>query len=145
MQCINACTQWCCSCSHAEPASFCEHTAREASGPTILHRCERLTQPNWCSPCAFNMWYLYLPSLQQSPSPATAPSTAPRGSRTTQTSCSLHFQAHDGETRFSSEKEDDRTTGKVEKQASQPSLPSAAYRIRNLPNIYRKQVISTWK
>lgn len=56
-----------------------------------------------------------------------------------------HFQAHDGEARFSSEKEGEETTAKEDEQAPQPSSPSAAYRIRNLPNIYRKQVTSMWE
>lgn len=45
VQRMNDCTQRCCSCSHAEPASFGEHRGREAGGPVILHRCEGLSQP----------------------------------------------------------------------------------------------------
>jgi len=54
------------------------------------------------------------PVLQQSPSPATTPPAAPRGSGTTQSLASLHFQAHDGKTRSSSEKEDEGTAGKAD-------------------------------
>lgn len=141
VQRMNDCAQRCCSCSHAEPASFGEHGegSRRTRDTTPLRRADSALVLSACRTCT---------SPHYSKAPLPLPPLLPlllEEAEPAKLLASLHFQAHDGETRFSSKKEDEGATGKVDKQASQLSLPSAAYRIGNLPNIYRKQVTSTWK
>lgn len=146
MQCIRDCAQWCCSCSHAEPASFCEHT-REGSQWT------RNTTPLWKADWA----KLMQPSRFQPVVPVPPLTTAKPLSCHCSFHCSSRKQNHPNFlprfiSRHMMEKQVSvakrKMKGQLEryiKHASQPSLPSAAYRIRNLPNIYREQVTSTWK
>lgn len=118
---------------------------REAGAPTVRHCCPRPAWLNSCSSEVSHLWSLHLLFAVAKPLSHPAPSLRLQGAEPPSLLPSLHSQAHDGETRFSGRREDDGTTGKVERQASEPSLPPAAHRIRNYFSSIGNQVTSTWK
>lgn len=108
------------------------------------------TTPPWKADCQMNaalVLSVFFSGPCTSPSYGKAPFQPPllEKAEPPQPSFITSFPGMWWRNKVSSEKEDEGTTGKVDKQASSLSLPSAAYRITNLLNIYRKQVTSPWK
>lgn len=101
----------------------------------VRRRCPRPTRPKERSSGAVHRWSLHL--LSPAPLPPRSPAV-PRGAEPPSL-LPCFIPRHVVEKQSSAaQREDDGTTVKVERQASQPNLPPAAHGTRNLLIFYRK-------